>query len=305
MGHEARVGTDHLPRSIAGEVAADDQQPIEVEQRIGQQRVSDAGQDLLDRFRRPGFVAGQPLQQGGALEFESRYGLPVLHAVVLAGKLRLHVLDGQPHGFQVDALKCRDLRLDLRPPEGALHPLGPLLRRRPRQSPTFGKGHGRLQSQPADVRKRAFTAELDDLPAPGDGQPALLLPPGRRGVPASRDPVETGVHDLLIEANLDRTRLGRRVEGRQRVLGADGEFDFILDPIRQLAGVPDTGGTVGIRLASKAHPDVAAVEVRGLDRKFRAGGSCPERQCRDSADQHHAQPARLDRRLPPCRQGPV
>ena len=80
---------------------------------------------------------------------------------------------------------------------------------------------------------------------------------------------------LLVQADLDRARLRGGVQGRQRVVGGDGELDLVLRPVRQLARVPDAGRPVGIRLAREAHPDVAAVEVPRLDRELRVSRCQP------------------------------
>ena len=101
-----------MPR--AAEVPPHDQQPIAIEQRVGQQRCTDAGHDRFERLSGGVASVGQRLQEGRAVAFEPGHGLPVCRGVVAARKLLLHVVDGQPHGFQVDALQSRDPGLDLR-----------------------------------------------------------------------------------------------------------------------------------------------------------------------------------------------
>jgi len=276
VGHEASVGTGDGSRPRAAEVPTYDQQPVEIEQRVGQQCGADAGQDRLDRYARRVGAVGQCLQEFRPLALESGHGLPVCRRVVAAREFLFHVVDGQPHGFQVDVLQRRDFGLDLRPLSGAPHPLGPLLRRGPRQLPAVGKRHGRLQPQPADMWKRTLAAQHDRVRAAGDGQLALLFPLGRRRVPAARHALEPDVNLLVVQLDFDRAGLLGGVQSRQGVLGGDRKLDLVLRPIRQLARVPDAGRPVGVRLTGEAHPRVAAVEIPRLDGELRRGGTCRE-----------------------------
>jgi len=251
------------------------QQPLEIQERIGQERFSrQSGQGLLDLLAL-GLGGGLPLARGLLqtlqLRGQRRQPAQVLRPLgVLRSEGRHQVADRQLERLRLDGRDVLGEEIRQRAVEPA--GLGTL------QLPAFREWPLRLELQAGHVGKRALPGQAERMLARREPPLERLLPFGPARVPTPRRCAAALAELGLVEAHVDRARVVGGVADRDRPHPVHRELDVVLDHDRRLAAKGDHGARVGPLVREDL--DVAAVKGPGgeLERvgRGRLGGRRPQ-----------------------------